>query len=93
MPYTTGMRQADDVQQAPDGWQPRPGEMHPIDKAFHDLTLKERDYERMKVDRLREAIAGIVAAAAQYGVGDQVGEAIAHAQVVARSPCHEWPGR
>lgn len=40
---------------AEDNWEPRPGEMHPIDQAFYDLAIKERDYERIKVDRLEEA--------------------------------------
>lgn len=35
-----------------DDWKPRPGEMHPVDKAFYDLAIKERDYERVKSARL-----------------------------------------
>lgn len=35
---------------------PEPGVMHPTDKAFYDLTVKERDYERMKVDRLEKEL-------------------------------------
>jgi hypothetical protein len=27
------------------------GEMHPVDKAFYDLTVKERNYERVRADR------------------------------------------
>lgn len=29
-----------------------PGEPHPIDRAFYELAVKERDYERMRADRL-----------------------------------------
>jgi hypothetical protein len=32
--------------------EPTPGVMHPIDRAFHALTVKERDYERVRSDRL-----------------------------------------
>jgi hypothetical protein len=32
--------------------QPKPGEMHPVDKGFYELAVKERDYERRRVDRL-----------------------------------------
>jgi len=31
---------------------PQPGEMHPIDRAFYELVIKERDYERRRVDQL-----------------------------------------
>ena len=41
-------------------WQPRPGQPHPVDKAFYDLTVKERDYERVKVDRLERQLRGAV---------------------------------
>jgi hypothetical protein len=33
-------------------WKSRPGEMHPVDEAFYRLAIKERDFERVKVDRL-----------------------------------------
>jgi hypothetical protein len=32
--------------------EPEPGVMHPVDEAFYKLAIKERDYERAKVDRL-----------------------------------------
>lgn len=34
---------------------PRPGVLHPVDKAFHDVTVKERDlawHERAQLLRL-----------------------------------------
>jgi hypothetical protein len=31
---------------------PEPGVLHPVDQAFYDLTVKERDYERIRSDRL-----------------------------------------
>jgi hypothetical protein len=34
-----------------------PGVMHEIDQAFYDLTVKERNLERQKVDRLEREIA------------------------------------
>lgn len=40
-----------------ESWQPRPGEMHEVDKAFYDLAIKERNFERTKVDRLEGEIA------------------------------------
>lgn len=43
-----------------DNWEPRPGEMHPVDQAFYDLTVKERDFERRKVDRLEAQLAGAI---------------------------------
>lgn len=43
-------------------WEPRPGEMHPVDQAFYDLAIKERNYERVKCDRL---IAELAAARAE----------------------------
>jgi hypothetical protein len=49
-----------DIEHAADDWQPRPGQPHPIDKAFYDLAIKERDYERVKVDRLERQLAGAV---------------------------------
>jgi hypothetical protein len=33
--------------------EPQPGQMHPVDKAFYRLAIKERDYERARVDRLQ----------------------------------------
>lgn len=36
-----------------------PGVMHEIDQAFYDLTVKERDFERRKVDRLQAALEEI----------------------------------
>lgn len=36
----------------PDLQQPQPGKMHEIDRAFYDLAIKERDYERQRADRL-----------------------------------------
>lgn len=35
---------------------PRAGEMHPVDRAFYDLAIKERDYERHRVDHLNEQL-------------------------------------
>ena len=32
-----------------------PGVVHEVDQAFHDLAIKERDLERVKVDRLEKA--------------------------------------
>jgi chromosome segregation ATPase len=34
-----------------------PGVMHAVDKAFYDLTVTERDYERQTVDALKQEIA------------------------------------
>lgn len=36
--------------------EPQAGEMHEVDRAFYKLTVKERDYERVKVDRLEECV-------------------------------------
>lgn len=36
---------------------PKPGERHPIDQAFYELVVKERDYERVRVDRLERELA------------------------------------
>jgi hypothetical protein len=33
-----------------------PGVMHAVDKAFYDLTVKERNAERHEVDRLRKLL-------------------------------------
>jgi hypothetical protein len=38
---------------------PRPGEMHPIDKSFYELAVKERNYERVKVDRLETEVRAL----------------------------------
>jgi hypothetical protein len=54
--------------------EPEPGVMHPIDQAFYDLAIKERDYERRRVDRLqaqaddayRSLHAGRIAEAMEY---------------------------
>jgi hypothetical protein len=35
---------------------PEPGVMHPVDQAFYDLVVKERDYERIRVDRLEKEL-------------------------------------
>jgi hypothetical protein len=32
--------------------EPQAGVMHPVDQAFYDLVVKERDAERQRVDRL-----------------------------------------
>jgi hypothetical protein len=34
--------------------QPKAGVMHPVDQSFYDLTVKERDAERVRSDRLEE---------------------------------------
>jgi hypothetical protein len=47
-------------------WEPRAGEMHPVDKAFYDLTVKERNYERVKVERLEAEIAALRLAVREY---------------------------
>lgn len=47
-----------------------------------DIELAELSYS----DRLLEAFRGIKSAAVEHGVGDEVGEAIAHFEVVARNP-------
>lgn len=39
-------------------WEPRPGEMHSVDRAFYDLAIKERDFERRRVDRLLKELDG-----------------------------------
>lgn len=40
-----------------DRQRPQPGVMHSVDQAFYDLALKERDFERARVDRLmRETV-------------------------------------
>jgi hypothetical protein len=48
------------IERSTDDWQPRPGEPHPVDDAFYKLAIKERDYERVKVDRLERQLAGAV---------------------------------
>lgn len=32
--------------------EPQPGVMHPVDEAFYSLVVKERDYERVRSDRI-----------------------------------------
>lgn len=39
--------------------EPQPGEMHEIDQAFYDLTVKERDYERTRYDNLERLVREI----------------------------------
>lgn len=34
-----------------------PGVMHEVDRAFYDLVIKERDYERHRVERLERELA------------------------------------
>lgn len=36
--------------------QPEPGVMHPIDRAFYDLTVKERDYARRACGKAEAAL-------------------------------------
>jgi hypothetical protein len=36
--------------------EPEAGVMHPVDKAFYDLTVKELHYERVVADRLRNEL-------------------------------------
>lgn len=43
-----------------EGREQHPGVMHPVDEAFYRLAVKERDYERVKVDRLEVQLAGAV---------------------------------
>jgi hypothetical protein len=47
----------------PDGYakiedmhEPQPGVMHPVDQAFYELVVKERDYERRLVERLKDEL-------------------------------------
>ncbi|HWT25462.1 MAG TPA: hypothetical protein VN213_18300 [Solirubrobacteraceae bacterium] len=40
---------------------PAPGVMHPVDKAFYELEVKERNYERVRVDRLQRELAALSA--------------------------------
>lgn len=43
--------------------EPQAGVMHPIDEAFYDLAIKERNYYRQRADRLqRERDAALAAA-------------------------------
>jgi len=35
---------------------PRPGEMHPVDRAFYDLAIKERDSYKELYFRLRDQL-------------------------------------
>jgi hypothetical protein len=42
---------------------PEAGVMHEIDRAFYDLTVRERDYERRKCDRLAAEVERLRAAA------------------------------
>lgn len=72
-----------------DGWQPRPGEMHEVDQAFYDLAIKERNYERVKVDRLEAEVKrlrqGLWDAAALAGVdtdGDETPNHLAYPDIV-----------
>lgn len=44
---------------ASDGWEPRAGEMHPVDQAFYNLTVKERDFERVKNDRMYDEMCSL----------------------------------
>jgi hypothetical protein len=59
---------------ATDDWQPRVGEMHPVDQAFYDLTVMERNYERVKCDRLEAEIATLRAAVLAYLNGAPLSE-------------------
>jgi uncharacterized Zn finger protein (UPF0148 family) len=52
---------------------------------FAHEAERERDEARAEVERLRGALEGIKRAAIQYGVNDEVGATIAHAEVVARA--------
>jgi hypothetical protein len=36
-----------------------PGVMHKMDRAFYDLTVKERDYERRRVDQLETRLRAV----------------------------------
>lgn len=49
------MPEVDDGYVLPE-WQPRAGEMHPVDQAFYDLAIKERDYERVRYDRVSSVV-------------------------------------
>ena len=52
---------------------PRPGELHPVDQAFYDLTVKERDYERRRYNALHKAAQAVLDAAAEdLDVGTRV---------------------
>ena len=42
---------------------PQPGVMHPVDEAFYKLAIKERDYERRRVERLESDLAAKAASA------------------------------
>ena len=45
--------------------EPQPGVMHPVDQAFYDLAIKERDYERRRFDRVeaeRDALRAAIEA-------------------------------
>jgi hypothetical protein len=45
-----------------------PGVMHEVDRAFYELAIKERDYERVRADRLqRERDAARAATNQQEG--------------------------
>jgi hypothetical protein len=47
-----------------------PGVMHEVDRAFYDLTVKERNLERARVDRLEaevRALRSVVDAVRQWG--------------------------
>ncbi len=41
----------------PEAWEPRPGEMHPVDQAFYDTAIRERDFERARGERLMAELA------------------------------------
>lgn len=44
---------------------PQPGVMHPVDRAFYDLTVKERDLARLRADRLAVENDALLAALAR----------------------------
>lgn len=63
----------------PDGYgkisemhEPQPGVMHPVDKAFYDLVVKERDYERVVVNRLEGDLNKIREAVIETGIEEVV---------------------
>lgn len=59
-----------------DGNEPQPGVMHPVDKAFYDLVIKERDYARLQVENRNRLIRELEAEVTRLSTTDPVSQAV-----------------
>jgi len=68
--------------------EPQPGAMHPVDRAFYDLTVKQRNAAWEEVERLMEAVAELRRAAPDTGLfaSTELGFALAKLYALAESP-------